>query len=64
MYTTLEFIAGVILLFVTISSFSLARPGRCLNSWLLKHGVLESMFPLFIITTGVLAVALFVKAIH
>ena len=63
MFATLEFIAGVVLLFVTISSFWLARPGRSLNSWLLNHSVLESMFPLFIITTGALAVALFVRAI-
>ena len=61
MFATLEFIAGVALLFIATVSFWLARPGRPFNSWLVKHSIVESMFPLFLISTIALAVAAFVN---
>lgn len=61
MFATLELIAGIVLLLVAIGSFWLARPGRSFNSWLLKHSVVESMFPMFLLSTIALAVAAFVN---
>jgi hypothetical protein len=63
-FATLEFIIGVVLLFITIGSIWLSLPGGSLNSWILKHGAVEAMFPLFIITSLAFAVAAFAISIQ